>query len=112
MTWKLREPCDQCKKSNEPVATCIEEAAMNPYEPAFPLNELSQYDGSVCAQHFGVDVRTHIAIAAMQGMLANSNGDYAPLTSSKRRWIVNEAWLIADDMIAHGQATAMPTQRG
>lgn len=85
---------------------------MRPNDPAFPINELSQYDGGVCAQHFGVDTRTHIAIAAMQGMLANSSFDYSPLLESKRKCIVEDAWRIADEMIAHGQATAMPTQQG
>lgn len=85
---------------------------MKPNDPAFPINELDKYHGSVCAQHFGVDTRTHIAIAAMQGMLANSNCNYSPLPESIRKYIVEDAWRIADEMIAHGQATAMPTQQG
>ncbi len=32
--------------------------------PAFPVDEISQYDNSVCAQHFGVTVRDYFAAHA------------------------------------------------
>ena len=38
--------------------------------PAFPVDELSQHDGSVCAQHFGVTVRDYFAAKAMEALIA------------------------------------------
>ena len=39
-------------------------------ELAFPQNELSQYDGSVCMQHFGLRMRDYFAAAALPALLA------------------------------------------
>lgn len=76
---------------------------MNHNEPAYPVDELQQHAPSdVAAQHFGMTIRMHIAIAAMQGMLANGNMDYAPLIESNRKSIIKDAWLIADEMIEYG----------
>jgi hypothetical protein len=75
---------------------------MNHKEPAYPLNELDDYSGAVCAQHFGMPIRMHIAIEAMKGMLANANMDYAPMVPVHRRAVVKEAWLIADEMLQYG----------
>ena len=75
---------------------------MNHNEPAYPVDELHNSHGGVYAQHFGMPIRMHIAIAAMQGMLANNNFDYPPLIDANRTALVKEAWRLADDMIEYG----------
>ncbi len=38
--------------------------AAHGYEPAFPVNELSQVTGDICAQHFGLTLRDYFAVHA------------------------------------------------
>lgn len=61
--------------------------------PAFPVDELSQYDGSVCAQHFGVTVRDYFAAKALAGMLANPKSDYR---ADQYAYL---AYALADEML-------------
>ena len=62
--------------------------------PAFPVDELSQYDGSVCAQHFGVTVRDYFAAKAMAAMVSGTWPD-----SNERPEIATRAYALADDML-------------
>lgn len=78
---------------------------MNPNEPAYPVNELDQTLHTVAVQHFGISVRMHIAIEAMKGMLANPQMHCAPMGDGPRKCLIKDAWLIADDMLAHFNAT-------
>lgn len=65
--------------------------------PAFPVNELSQYDGSVCAQHFGISVRDYFASAAMQGLVASLGEDTDLDKPKSATWCyeVADAMLVA-----------------
>jgi hypothetical protein len=64
--------------------------------PAFPLNELNQTTGDICAQHFGVTVRDYMAAKAMQGLCATLTGAGTP------KWdlLAIEAYEMADAMLA------------
>lgn len=62
-------------------------------EPAFPRDH--RYEG-----HNGLTMRDYFAAKAMQGMLANPQQDYAPLTQSSQDAVVSSAYGIADAMIA------------
>lgn len=73
---------------------------MKANEPVFPVDELRQCaDTPVGAQHFGLDLRTHIAIEAMKGLLSHPQADYALMSPDRRAYIVQEAVTLADDLI-------------
>lgn len=57
--------------------------------PAFPQNELSQYDGSVCAQHFGLTMRDYFAAAALPAIAAELPYEQ----------VAAMAYLVADKML-------------
>jgi hypothetical protein len=48
----------------------------------------------------GMSLRDWFAGMAMQGMLANPNQDYAPLTTKSQEAVVSGAYEIADAMLA------------
>lgn len=66
-------------------------------EPAFPVNELSQDDGSVCVQHRGITVRDYFASAAMQGLVASLGEDTDLDKPKSATWCyeVADAMLVA-----------------
>lgn len=62
--------------------------------PAFPVPN----DANVNDQE-GMTLRDYFAAKAMQGMLANPNQDYAPLTVKAQEAVVAGAYEMADAMI-------------
>jgi hypothetical protein len=48
----------------------------------------------------GMTLRDYFAAKAMQGMLANPQSDYSPMTKSAVLGISADAWAVADAMIA------------
>lgn len=74
-------------------------------EPAFPLNELNQVTGDVCAQHFGMTLRDYFAAHApalpakvREAFTRSLQGDGADLKEHAQvcaRW----ARLYADAML-------------
>lgn len=68
--------------------------------PAFPVDELSQHDGSVCAQHFGVTVRDYFAAKAMEALIAAPLQDWPENIASKDQHSVSvRAYELADAML-------------
>lgn len=62
--------------------------------PAFPVNELHQETGTVCAQHFGCTMRDYFAAKALQGICAS--GPSSRLTNQN---LATEAYDLADAML-------------
>ena len=79
--------------------------------PAFPTRCSNQTDepiegfdnNPIPAHHdvvyAGLSIRDHFAGLAMQGMLANPNQDYAPLTLTSQQSVVEGAYEMADAML-------------
>ena len=61
--------------------------------PAFPVNISTHPDFD------GATLRDYFAAKAMQGMLANPNQDYAPLTAKSQAAVVDGAYAMADAML-------------
>lgn len=68
-------------------------------EPAFPVNELNQDSGGICAQHFGLTMRDYFAAKAMQGILAADSID-----GMTYKIAAYEAYRFADAMMEAGEA--------
>lgn len=69
--------------------------------PAFP----GQYDhGHTVESWTGMTLRDYFAANAMQGMLANPNQDYAPLTLKAQEAVVEGAYEMADAMLKAREA--------
>jgi hypothetical protein len=49
-------------------------STINDGGPAFPVNELDQITGNVCAQHLGMSYRRYLAAKAMQALIAEGAG--------------------------------------
>ena len=49
------------------------------HEPAFPLNELNQHSGDICAQHFGMTLRDYFAAKAMQAIVTQPTWETCPV---------------------------------
>lgn len=64
--------------------------------PAFPLNELNQVTGDICAQHFGMTLRDYFAAKAMQSILAVLHQGIRPADVPK---MCADAWGVADAML-------------
>lgn len=70
-------------------------------DPAFPVNELHQSHGGVCAQYFGISARDYFAAKALQGLLTNPHrisSDGATKTLVMQ--LTREAFAFADEMLA------------
>lgn len=74
---------------------------MNHNEPAYPVDELQQSVQGIAVQHFGMTIRMRYAMAAMQGLVANSNMVSVAIGTSRRASIVQEAWALADAMVIY-----------
>lgn len=73
---------------------------MSNQDPAFPLNELNQTTGDICAQHFGMTLRDYFAAKALQGMLAHPECDYTPMTAQAQAQAAADAYAMAAAMLA------------
>lgn len=67
---------------------------------AFPWPDPEQNSGAT-----GMTMRDYFAARAMQGMLANPQCDYSPMTKSAVEQVAADAWALADAMIAAKPAT-------
>ena len=52
----------------------------------------------------GMSLRDYFAAKAVQGFLANPNQDYAPLTATALKNVVDGAYALADAMLAAREA--------
>jgi hypothetical protein len=68
-------------------------------EPAFPVDELNQVHGGVCAQHFGVTMRDYFAIKALAAMLANPDKEGAKRGKAGLLFFPGYAYEWADAML-------------
>jgi hypothetical protein len=67
--------------------------------PAFPSSEWdAEYQRRFDTD--GMTLRDYFAAKAMQGMLANPQQDYAPLTTKAQEAIVSGAYEVADAMLS------------
>ena len=77
---------------------------MSNKEPAFPLNELNQTTGDICAQHFGLTARDYFAARAMQIALAGATlpglMEREPETMEVIGKLADAMYVIADAMMA------------
>jgi hypothetical protein len=69
--------------------------AKNDGGPAFPVYD----DHGQYVNGGGATLRDYFAAKAMQGMLANPNQDYAPLTTKAEEAVVAGAYEMADAML-------------
>lgn len=75
-------------------------------EPAFPLDELNQANGDVCAQHFGLTMRDYFAAKAMQGWVSSYPTNMEAGEAKPGAHIIADlAYAIADAML---KARALP----
>jgi len=61
--------------------------------PAFPRDHA--HEG-----HNGMSLRDYFAAKALSGFLANPQQDYAPLITGKLKMLAEEAYRLADAMLA------------
>ena len=67
--------------------------------PAFPTKNAMQ-TGPTEWRYEGMSLRDYFAAQALSGFLAHSQQDHAPLRASKMTILAEEAWLMADAMLA------------
>lgn len=70
--------------------------------PAFPF--FCQGPTTAPEIYYGLSMRDYFAAKAMQGMLANPQQDYAPLTTRSQEAVVSGAYEMADAMLKAREA--------
>lgn len=80
-------------------------AARDDGGPAFPVNELNQVTGDICAQHFGMTLRDYLAAKAMpiamDWVRHNYSHDLGAFTWGKGDFeiVADRAYELADEML-------------
>lgn len=69
--------------------------------PAFPVLELDQVTGNVCAQHMGMSLRDHVATEVLPTIYAEAVRTSAYITRGEdwRIYVAQDAYEMADAML-------------